>query len=361
MYDIEVSVGNHWETLKYDMFEVICSRYMYIYSNNTSDVAVKFDNLKIKYFEGKLDYEFHYYPFGLRHQLTAKGKVNGKMPFTLFNSQHLERGEFGHGKGLNLYNYEARMYDMQIGKWGSVDPLALMRVEWSPYNALRCNPIMNIDPTGALDTDYKDENDNLIKHTDDGIDKTVTVKKEDRSKFDIYAKVGEEMGVTSNKGYNEWITKQLGVSSLSTLNISLAGVGTAATFGEIATGKVLDSRSGFTSGKISPNSPVNYSKATASKVNIGAKGLGSALTAWSVFDTESQFKNREISSGRRIDNHLKNGVGLAYPLLAIPIATGDYLGQKYEQQITKSVTQPGGFLFETTNFILKVVGIPTGE
>jgi len=82
--------------------------------------------------------------------MTAIGKANGKMPFTLFNSQHLERGEFGHGKGLNLYNYEARMYDMQIGRWGSVDPLAHLMPSWSPYNFVFNNPLSYIDLDGRI-------------------------------------------------------------------------------------------------------------------------------------------------------------------------------------------------------------------
>lgn len=33
---------------------------------------------------------------------------------------------------------------------------------------MRCNPILNIDPDGALDTDFKDKEGNLISHVDDG-------------------------------------------------------------------------------------------------------------------------------------------------------------------------------------------------
>ncbi len=33
---------------------------------------------------------------------------------------------------------------------------------------MRCNPIMNIDPDGALDTDFKDKDGNTISHVDDG-------------------------------------------------------------------------------------------------------------------------------------------------------------------------------------------------
>lgn len=48
----------------------------------------------------------------------------------------------------SLYNH----YPMDLSLFGwSVDPMAYQRVSWTPYNAMRNNPIMNIDPTGALD------------------------------------------------------------------------------------------------------------------------------------------------------------------------------------------------------------------
>jgi len=139
-----------------------------------NDVNVKFNNLKIKHYEGKLDSEFHCYPFGIHHQMTATGKANGKTPFTLLNSQHLERGEFGHCKGLNLYNYEARMYVMQIGRWGIVDPLAKQFAAWSTYNFVMNNPINLIDPDGrapAPPSTHIDQSGNVIaEYSDDGDD-----------------------------------------------------------------------------------------------------------------------------------------------------------------------------------------------
>jgi hypothetical protein len=60
------------------------------------------------------------------------------------------------------------MYDDVIGRWSVVDPKAHLRPEWSPYNAFRCNPILNIDPDGALDTDFQDKDGNTVSHVDDG-------------------------------------------------------------------------------------------------------------------------------------------------------------------------------------------------
>jgi RHS repeat-associated protein len=65
------------------------------------------------------------------------------------------------------YDYGFRIYNAGIGKFLSVDPLTHLRVEWTPYNAMRCNPILNVDPTGALDHEY-DKDGNKI--SDLGVD-----------------------------------------------------------------------------------------------------------------------------------------------------------------------------------------------
>lgn len=44
----------------------------------------------------------------------------------------------------------------------SVDPMTTERTSWSPYNAFRDNPIINIDPTGALDDWYENENGEIM-------------------------------------------------------------------------------------------------------------------------------------------------------------------------------------------------------
>ncbi|MDE7443473.1 MAG: hypothetical protein K2M65_04860 [Muribaculaceae bacterium] len=73
------------------------------------------------------------------------------MPYTDENGA--DRYKFG-GKeydavgSLNLYDFEARMYDPALARFMSPDPLADRYPSVSPYAYCANNPIRNIDPTG---------------------------------------------------------------------------------------------------------------------------------------------------------------------------------------------------------------------
>lgn len=62
---------------------------------------------------------------------------------------------------FGAYDFGGRIYDSRIGKWLSTDPMFHKRLFVSPYNYVQNNPIMRIDPDGALDDYYYNEKGEL--------------------------------------------------------------------------------------------------------------------------------------------------------------------------------------------------------
>lgn len=113
------------------------SSYLYEYNltDHLGNVRLSFDIFSGAARQIQAD---DYHAFGKR---ISVGAPFGAENHYLYNGKELQ-------DGLGLYDYGARFYDAEIGRWNVVDPLADKYYPLSPFAYVSNNPVNAIDPDG---------------------------------------------------------------------------------------------------------------------------------------------------------------------------------------------------------------------
>ncbi|HFK5546723.1 TPA: RHS repeat domain-containing protein, partial [Elizabethkingia anophelis] len=119
-------------------YDVVKNKYIYNYTDHLG-------NVRLSYTKGasggaEIIEENNYYPFGLKHQGYNSSSLANNAYQYKYNGKELQE--------TGMYDYGARMYMPELGRWGGVDPLAEKYQNMSPYNYVANNPLMFIDPNG---------------------------------------------------------------------------------------------------------------------------------------------------------------------------------------------------------------------
>jgi len=101
------------------------SGFLYIYLSNESAADVYFDNFAVRHQPGSLLEDTHYYPLGLLMEGISSKALKGTSYLDnsyRYKGNELHNREMRVGPGLDWYNEHNRMYDVQTGRWISVEP-----------------------------------------------------------------------------------------------------------------------------------------------------------------------------------------------------------------------------------------------
>ncbi|WP_284464730.1 DUF6443 domain-containing protein [Chryseobacterium sp.] len=119
--------------------------YIYQYRDHLGNVRVSFGKNNVGALE--ITDANDYYPFGMNHLKTGNAFFGvGSYKNYKYNGKELQE--------TGMYDYGARFYMPDLGRWGVVDPLAEKMTRHSPYNYAFNNPIRFIDPDGRQGTDW---------------------------------------------------------------------------------------------------------------------------------------------------------------------------------------------------------------
>ncbi|MDV7697440.1 DUF6443 domain-containing protein [Chryseobacterium soli] len=169
-------------------------QYIYQYKDHLGNARISFGRNSAGTLE--ITDANDYYAFGMNHLKTGNAFYGqGSYKNYKYNGKELQE--------TSMYDYGARMYMPDIGRWGVVDPLAEKYQPFSGYNYVLNNPISNTDPDGMqVENDYqllKTGEVKLLKETEERSDTLYASNDKgevDKSKGSITVKKAEVQDAT---------------------------------------------------------------------------------------------------------------------------------------------------------------------
>ena len=119
-------------------------RFEYDLTDHLGNTRVTFDEDPLNPCQPRILQYNSYYAFGDTMPGPGLEFVSGQKNSYLYNGKELQ-------EETGLYDYGFRMYDVAIGRWHAVDPLAANHYDLSAYQYVMNSPLRYIDPLG-IDT-----------------------------------------------------------------------------------------------------------------------------------------------------------------------------------------------------------------
>lgn len=130
-------------------FDYENNEYIYQYKDHLGNVRISYNS------GGKITDQNDYYPFGMNIPREEESIVGTA---SLYNYKY-------NGKELQetgMYDYGARFYMPDIGRWGVVDNYSELGYDRTPFGYVSNNPIMKIDPDGNWEDWYEDADGSYV-------------------------------------------------------------------------------------------------------------------------------------------------------------------------------------------------------